>query len=32
MLWQSGFRQLARGDGTRIELTEEYMVAYEANA
>ena len=31
MLWQAGFKYLAKGDGTRIELTPEYIVKCEAN-
>ena len=31
MLWQAGFKYLAKGDGTRIELTPEYIAACEKN-
>jgi biotin synthase len=30
MLWQSGFRYLARGDGSRVELTADYIKNCEA--
>jgi biotin synthase len=30
MLWQTGFRRLARGDGSRVDLTAEYIAACEA--
>jgi biotin synthase len=30
-LWQAGFRQLARGDGSRVDLTEAYIAVCEAN-
>jgi biotin synthase len=32
MLWQAGFEWLARGDGSRVALSEEYMAACDANA
>ncbi|MEA4926518.1 MAG: hypothetical protein VB084_14595 [Syntrophomonadaceae bacterium] len=31
MLWQAGFKHIARGDGSRIELTPEYIAKCEAN-
>ena len=31
MLWQAGFTQLAKGDGTRVELTPDYIEKCEAN-
>jgi hypothetical protein len=31
MLWQAGFKYLARGDGTRVELTPEYIAKCEMN-
>jgi biotin synthase len=31
MLWQAGFTQLARGDGSRVALTPEYIAQCEAN-
>ena len=31
MLWQAGFKHLAMGDGTRIELTPEYIAKCDAN-
>jgi biotin synthase len=31
MLWQAGFKQLARGDGSRVALTPEYIASCEAN-
>lgn len=31
MLWQAGFQYLAKGDGTQVELTPEYIAKCEAN-
>ena len=31
MLWQAGFRQIVKGDGSRIELTPEYIAKCEKN-